>query len=260
MTGDGVNDILAFKEADCSIAMASGSEAARNVASLVLLDSNFASMPAVVLEGRRVINNVQKSSSLFLMKTIFTIVFSIFIAILGVVYPITPSKLMLFEFCVIGIPSFLLVLQPNDNRIKGRFLTTVLSQAVPYAMVFIINAIVIYVVAPMFNLTMFVDDMVIYTMTYIGFIALVYLSLPINRYRAYMLIGSVTVISLGFLVLPRINLGEKPILDIAQLPTSATIMCIVMILLAIPVLYGLLKGANVVKKKIEKKMEMRPRA
>ena len=118
MTGDGVNDILALKEADCSIAMASGSEATRHVSNLVLLDSNFSSMPSVVAEGRRVINNIQKSSSLFLMKTIYTILLSIFCLIVKTDYPFTTRQVLLLEILVIGIPSFFLALQPNNEKIK----------------------------------------------------------------------------------------------------------------------------------------------
>lgn len=136
MTGDGVNDILAMKNSDCSIAMAAGADAAKNVAHLVLLDSNFASMPKVVEEGRRVINNVQRSSSLFLMKTIFTVCLTLFIIIINlankmVSYPFQPSNLILMEVFGIGIPSFFLALQPNKNLIKGHFLKNTLLRALP---------------------------------------------------------------------------------------------------------------------------------
>ncbi|HBR86098.1 MAG TPA: ATPase P [Firmicutes bacterium] len=146
MTGDGVNDILAMKQADCSIAMASGADAPRNIAHLVLLDSNFASMPAVVMEGRRVVNNIQRSSALFLMKTIFTITLSIIFIITGfstiggakLVYPFTPSDLLLMEFVGIGVPSFFLSLQPNKNRIKGGFLLNTFKNAIPGAIVLLV--------------------------------------------------------------------------------------------------------------------------
>ena len=122
MTGDGVNDILALKEADCSIAIAAGSDAARSVSQLVLLDSNFSSMPSVVAEGRRVVNNVQKSSSLFLMKTMFAICISIFVLCMNSTYPFSPIQFIMLEMFVIGLPSFFLALQPNTNPIKGKFL------------------------------------------------------------------------------------------------------------------------------------------
>lgn len=144
MTGDGVNDILALKEADCSIAMASGSEAVRSVSHMVLLNSDFGSMPATVLEGRRVINNVQKSSSLFFMKTIFTIVFSIICLILRTPYPLSTVQMLLMETFVIGIPSFFLAFLPNDKRISGKFIYNLIRNALPGAITLILNVSSIY--------------------------------------------------------------------------------------------------------------------
>lgn len=144
MTGDGVNDILALKEADCSIAMASGSEAVRSVSHMVLLNSDFSSMPETVLEGRRVINNVQRASSLFFMKTIFTIIFSIFILSILEPYPLEPIQMMLLESLVIGLPSFFLAFLPNSKRIEGKFIYNLIKNALPGAFALIINAIAIY--------------------------------------------------------------------------------------------------------------------
>lgn len=137
MTGDGVNDILALKEADCSIAVASGSEAARNVSHLVLLDSNFDSMPKVVAEGRRVINNVTSVASLFLTKTIF----SLFLAIQTLQtgnYPISTNQLILIDILAIGLPSLVLVMEPNNNNVEGKFLTNVIKKALPGAIVILL--------------------------------------------------------------------------------------------------------------------------
>lgn len=144
MTGDGVNDILALKEADCAIAMASGSDAVRSVSHMVLLDSKFASMPQAVFEGRRVINNVQKSSALFFMKTIFTIIFSIFILAIGQAYPFSPLQLYMLEFFVIGIPSFFLALKPNKARVKGKFIYNLFKNALPGALTILLNVIACY--------------------------------------------------------------------------------------------------------------------
>lgn len=144
MTGDGVNDILALKEADCAIAMASGSDAVRSVSHMVLLDSKFASMPQAVFEGRRVINNVQKSSALFFMKTIFTILFSIIILALGQAYPFSPLQLYMLEFFVIGIPSFFLALKPNKNRVQGKFIYNLFKNALPGALTLLLNVMAIY--------------------------------------------------------------------------------------------------------------------
>lgn len=144
MTGDGVNDILALKEADCSIAMASGSEAVRSVSHMVLLDSNFASMPQTVFEGRRVINNVQRASSLFFMKTIFSIIFSIFVLAIQKQYPFGPFQLILLEYFVIGIPSFFLALKPNSDRISGKFIVNLFKNAIPGGLALIINVCAVY--------------------------------------------------------------------------------------------------------------------
>lgn len=131
MTGDGVNDVLALKDADCSVAMASGSDAASNVSQLVLMDSDFARMPSVVAEGRRVVNNIQRSASLYIVKNIFSMLLAIFSVILMLDYPLEPSQVTLISMFTIGIPSFILALEPNTDIIKGHFLTNVLVKALP---------------------------------------------------------------------------------------------------------------------------------
>ena len=143
MTGDGVNDILALKEADCSIAVASGSEAARNVSHLVLLDSNFDSMPKVVSEGRRVINNVTAVSSLFLTKTIFSLLLAIQALTTGV-YPISTNQLILIDILAIGLPSLFLVMEPNNNTVTGKFLLNVIKKALPGALVILVISLVTF--------------------------------------------------------------------------------------------------------------------
>ena len=143
MTGDGVNDILALKEADCSIAVASGSQAVRSCSHLVLLDSNFDSMPSVVSEGRRVINNVAKVAALFLTKTIFSLFLAIEACIVGE-YPITTSQLIIIEAFAIGIPSLVLVNEPNNRPVKGRFLANVIRESLPGALVILIMSAVVF--------------------------------------------------------------------------------------------------------------------
>jgi len=135
MTGDGVNDVLALKDSNCGIAMASGSEATRGVAQLVLLDSNFSALPAVVAEGRRVINNIERVASLFLTKTMYSIVLSIFTGVFALAYPLQPIHLTLLSWCTIGIPAFFLALEPNDERVHPGFLSRVLGRAVPAGVV-----------------------------------------------------------------------------------------------------------------------------
>ena len=131
MTGDGVNDVLALKDADCSVAMASGSEAAAQASQVVLLDSDFSCMPSVVLEGRRVVNNIQRSASLFLVKNIFSLLLALFSAVLMINYPLEPAQISLISMFTIGIPAFFLALQPNRERIRGHFLSNVLLKALP---------------------------------------------------------------------------------------------------------------------------------
>lgn len=143
MTGDGVNDVLALKSADCSIAMANGSDATKNVSQLVLLDSNFASMPKVVAEGRRTINNIERSASLFLIKTIYSSILAILFLFIGEAYPFIPIQLSLISMVTIGIPSFLLALEPNKERIKGHFLHNVISKAIPPALTSILNIVIL---------------------------------------------------------------------------------------------------------------------
>ncbi len=134
MTGDGVNDVLALKDADCSIAMASGSDAAANVSDLVLLDSNFSAMPSVVAEGRRVINNIERSASLFLVKNIFSFILTLITLLTVSPYPFKPAQLSLVSALMIGVPSFFLALEPNTDMVKGKFLRNVLFRAFPVAL------------------------------------------------------------------------------------------------------------------------------
>lgn len=202
MTGDGVNDILALKEADCSIAMASGSEATRHVSNLVLLDSNFSSMPSVVAEGRRVVNNVQNSASLFLMKTIFTILTSILCLITKEVYPFTTLHMCLLETFVIGIPSFFLALQPNDDQIKGRFLTNLMSKSLPGAILFLINLVACYVFARLVPSVPDYTIMASLAITFTGLLVLFRLCQPFNVYRAIMFVGMLLLTSATLYFVP----------------------------------------------------------
>jgi cation-transporting ATPase E len=146
MTGDGVNDILALKDADCSVAMASGSDAAAQAAQLVLLESNFACMPSVVMEGRRVVNNIERSASLFLVKNIFSFLMSLFSVCFMINYPLEPSQISLISMFTIGIPAFFLALQPNKNIIQGHFFSNVLIKALPAGLTdfLIVGALVVF--------------------------------------------------------------------------------------------------------------------
>ncbi|MBR2385587.1 MAG: HAD-IC family P-type ATPase [Clostridia bacterium] len=142
MTGDGVNDILAMKEADCSITVATGSDATKSISHIVLMDNNFDSIPAVVGEGRRVINNIQKSSALFLMKTLFTTSFAIISILRKELFPFTSSMLTMLELMVIGIGSFALSMEANRNKVSGKFVAYIFSHSIPGACILILNILV----------------------------------------------------------------------------------------------------------------------
>lgn len=145
MTGDGVNDVLALKEADCSVAMASGSDAAKNVSSLVLLDSNFASMPHIVAEGRRSINNLERSAALYIMKTVYNVLLALLFMIVNEPLPFEPRNLTLIGGVTIGMPSIVLALEPNNELVRGRFLTKVLCYAVPGGVIVLLGAAAVMV-------------------------------------------------------------------------------------------------------------------
>ena len=192
MTGDGVNDVLALKDADCSIAMASGSDAAAQASQLVLLESDFPCMPQVVLEGRRVVNNIQRSASLFLVKNIFSFLLSLISLVFMFTYPLAPSQISLISMFTIGIPAFFLALEPNKNIIKGHFLTNVFLKALPAAVTdaLAVGALVI------FGRTFGVNSTDISTaatmlLAIVGFMILYKISAPMNKIRAGILIGCI---------------------------------------------------------------------
>ena len=145
MTGDGVNDVLALKKADCSIAMASGSDAAAQAAQVVLLESDFSRMPSVVLEGRRVVNNIQRSASLFLVKNIFSFLLSLFSVAFMMTYPLEPSQISLISMFTIGIPAFLMSQEKNTDMIQGHFMSNVLFKALPGGLTDFIVVSVLYI-------------------------------------------------------------------------------------------------------------------
>ncbi len=181
MTGDGVNDVLALKEADCSVAMASGSDAAKNVSSLVLLDSNFASMPKVVAEGRRSINNLERSAALYIMKTIYNTLLAILFMVVKDPLPFSPQNLTIMGAVTIGIPSVVLALEPNTDRVTGRFLPKVLQNAIPGGLTVLFGAIAVIICNRVFlpNLTDGqAKSLFIIITTFVGFMLLFKVSLP----------------------------------------------------------------------------------
>lgn len=192
MTGDGVNDILAMKDADCSVAMASGSEAAAQAAQVVLLDSDFAHMPDVVYEGRRVVNNIQRSASLFLVKNIFSLLLSLFSVILMVTYPLEPAQVSLISMFTIGVPGFLLALEQNKDRIKGRFITNVMLKALPGGLTDVIAVGALVVCGEVFCISdASIGTIATLVLSLVGFMILFKISEPLNRMKYAVIIGNI---------------------------------------------------------------------
>lgn len=192
MTGDGVNDILAMKDADCSVAMASGSEAAAQAAQVVLLDSDFAHMPDVVYEGRRVVNNIQRSASLFLVKNIFSLLLSMFSVILMVTYPLEPAQVSLISMFTIGVPGFLLALEPNKDRIKGHFITNVMLKALPGGLTDVIAVGALVVCGEVFCISdASIGTIATLVLSVVGFMILFKISEPLNRMKYAVIIGNI---------------------------------------------------------------------
>ena len=184
MVGDGVNDVLAMKESDCSVAMAGGSEIARNVSHLVLLNSDFASMPRAVAEGRRAINNIQRSSSLFLVKTIYSFLLSLLFFVISAPYPFIPIQMTLISAVTIGIPSFVLALEPNRERIKANLFKNIVKTSLPAAIAVVISLLTSVGFYSLFGLSYAVYSTVnVFVTAVIGIILIYRISLPLNTLR-----------------------------------------------------------------------------
>lgn len=200
MTGDGVNDVLALKEADCSIAMAAGSDAARNVSQLVLLNSNFSSMPKVVAEGRRSINNIERSSTLFLVKTIFSTILALIFVFINVQYPFQPIQLTLVNAFTIGIPSFILALEPNNDRIKGNFFFNIMKKAIPAGLTTVANIVLCIAAMNIFSLSYDEYSTIAVCITAITALFILFqVSYPFNKLRAVLFAAMVAGLSIGVL-------------------------------------------------------------
>lgn len=221
MTGDGVNDILAMKDADCGIAMASGSEAVSQAAKVVLMDSDFAHMPSVVAEGRRVVNNIQRSASLFLVKNIFSLLLSLTASVLMISYPLEPAHVSFVSMFTIGLPGFLLALESNKSRIDGHFLKGVLKNALPAALTDTVTVGSLAVFGEVFGINK--NDIATAStlvLTVVGFMILRHISLPLNKYRLLVFFTNIIGMLLCFLFVPQL-------FSIVRLP--ATIMQMVII-------------------------------
>ncbi|OQO49384.1 ATPase P [Enterococcus hirae] len=205
MTGDGVNDILAMKEADCSIAMASGNEATIQAAQVALLDSDFSRMPEIVAEGRRVVNNIERSASLFLVKNIFSFLLSVFSVLFALTYPLEPSQITLISLFTIGLPSFLLALEENKNRIEGKFIVNVLEKAIPGGLtdMTVVGTLVVGGVILHLNKT---DVSTASTMllTAVGFLVLYKICHPLNQFRGRIILFCAAGILFSFVFLHKL--------------------------------------------------------
>lgn len=228
MTGDGVNDVLALKEADCSVAMASGSDAARNVAQLVLVDSNFASMPKVVEEGRRSINNIQRSATLFLVKTIYACFLAILFVFIQMQYPFIPIQMTLISTFTIGIPSFILALEPNKDRISGKFFINVITRSLPGAITIIINVILIAIAGNIFALQASeTSSLAVILTSFAGLMLIFKISYPFDLIRSALMVTMTVCITIGITVF-------SDLFEIA--PFNSTLTVIMLILMAVSVI------------------------
>ena len=192
MTGDGVNDILAMKDADCSIAMASGSDAAVQAAQVALLDSDFSRMPQIVAEGRRVIGNIERSATLFLTKNMFSLLLAIFSIVSAMAYPLQPAQISLISGFNIGIPAFFLAMEPNKKRISGHFMAKVLLKAMPAALTDFLAISALVMVGDLFGLESGeIAVAATFLLAIVGFIILINISAPLNKYRVIVIIGCI---------------------------------------------------------------------
>lgn len=215
MTGDGVNDILALREADCSIAMASGMDAARNVSHLVLMDNNFSNLPKVVAEGRRVVNNIQLASSMYFMKTLYTIIISVLVLLMNKAFPFNATQILLMEILIVGAPTTILALQKNSNIIKGSFLWNVFRRSIPVTITFLLGTIALYVFAEIYpesfatNGNRDLETMVALTVTFTSIFALYWVCKPFNYLRGILFGSSIILVFIALFILQSFNINGQ---------------------------------------------------
>lgn len=205
MTGDGVNDVLALKQADCSITLKESAEAARNVSELILLDSNFNSLPKIVKEGRRTINNIERSASLFITKTIYALLLLMLFLFVKYPYPFIPIQLTLTSVFTIGIPSFILALEPNNERVKPNFLKNIIKVAFPTAITIFYNIILLLIIKYRTNIPQsYITTIGIFLIGTTGFIHIYKISKPLNKIRTTLLISMITAFLIAILKLEKL--------------------------------------------------------
>lgn len=240
MTGDGVNDILAMKDADCSIGMAAGSDAAVQAAQVVLLDSDFSHMPSIVSQGRNVVNNIERSATLFLVKNIFSLILAIFTIVNFLTYPLSPAQISLISFFTIGCPAFLLALEPNEERITGHFIRRVLFKSLPAAITdfAIVGSLVVF--GETFGVaTKDISVASAFLMSIVGFLILISISKPINLFKGFVIAGNI----IGILV--AVYFGHR-LFDISRVSTKCIMLFVVFAIASEPVLRYLTKAFQAV--------------
>ena len=245
MTGDGVNDVLALKEADCSIAMASGSDAASQVSHIVLLESNFAAMPSVVAEGRRVINNIERSAALFLVKNIFSFALALISLIFTLPYPVTSAQMSLVSALTIGAPGFVLAMEPNISRIKGKFLPNVIYRALPGALtdLFLVLGVIL------FCMVFEVEDNMMSTvcaiiLNIVGLMVVHFTCKPYNLLRKVMIGGLTAAFVFCVVMLPQL-------FTLSSLDLPGAMILVVFALLSAPALIVIRRAQDKLKASID---------
>ena len=236
MTGDGVNDVLALKDADCSVAMASGSEAAAQSAQVVLLDSDFSKMPSVVLEGRRTVNNIERSASLFLVKNIFSLILAIITLIFVTQYPLWPSQITMMSVFTIGVPGFFLAMEPNHEIIRGNFIKKVLLRALPAGLTDIIVVELIVNIGHMVGIpTNEVSTVAAFCLVIVGFMIIYTISKPMNYYRIGVMIINLCGIAACYFIIRELLMLEpfNMRMNIMMLSAGVASLCIYKIILII---------------------------
>lgn len=239
MVGDGVNDLLALREADCSVALYSGSGAARQLAQLVLRDNDFSSLPHVVMEGRRVINNITRTASLFLTKTLYSLLLTTSNVIIGFAYPFLPIQLSLISICAVGVPAFLLSFEPSRGRISGNFLKNVIERAAPPGLTVYIYLLIICIWGPKLGLNHGeINTLSIYVTGTVCLLSLLKICMPLRGYRCAIFFGMAVL----FFAL---SVTFRDLLELSLPPaTLVVIMYVVMALLCLPVIKQLSKLAQ----------------
>ena len=247
MTGDGVNDVLALKDADCSVAMASGSQAAAQASQLVLLESDFSKMPGVVKEGRRVVNNLECSGSLFLVKNIFSFLLSVLAISISLKYPLKPAQISLISMFTIGVPAFLLSQAPNTDLIKGRFINNILSRAIPGGLTDTLMVTILVVFGSALQpLNLNMSTVATVALSTVGLMVVHEVSKPMTKYK-WAIWGLCTAgIVISVLLL-------KDLFGLTVLSIQEIIICTIFAILTKPFLFFTSKGARKIAKILNKR-------